>query len=208
VHISTEMTAALDVERLVDRLRTHPHLPPVAERSGQVIADLLWAPLDAQLGLHPGCQFRILELAGLGPAPAQLGALVRSMWGVLPAPTPRPHVGSVAAQLTADRRGRPVELVRDRPHPDAGQVQVGNAQPFLQAQIAARDDGLLPRHLATGRPAPVTARSSVHPDSITGPPAASSPATSAPRNWPACRSAPSSTTRTTPHSSRGAATTL
>src|SRR5665647_2989636 len=45
VQVSAQMTAALDIQRLVDGLGAHPHLRPFGKRLGEVEADLLRAPL-------------------------------------------------------------------------------------------------------------------------------------------------------------------
>jgi|BarGraNGADG00212_1021973.scaffolds.fasta_scaffold23829_2 hypothetical protein len=70
VQVSAQMTTALDVERLVDGLGAHLHLHPVRERRVEVIADLLGAPLQAQLGLHHRRQLGVLKLTRLGPPAA------------------------------------------------------------------------------------------------------------------------------------------
>src|SRR5665811_2112357 len=69
------MAAALDVQRLVDRLGAHPHLRPFGKPLGEVEADLLRAPLHTQLRLHHGRQLKVVELAGLRPPAPQLGLL-------------------------------------------------------------------------------------------------------------------------------------
>ncbi len=96
VQVSAQMTTALDVPRLVDRLGTHPHLRPFGKRLGEVEADLLRAPLHTQLRLHHGRQFAVVELAGLGPATAQLGLLLGRVRRVLPdaGPSPRSRCGA------------------------------------------------------------------------------------------------------------------
>lgn len=46
------MTASLHVRGLVDRLRAHPLLLPVAEHHREVVADLFGAPLHTQFRLQ------------------------------------------------------------------------------------------------------------------------------------------------------------
>jgi len=89
VQVSAQMTAALDVQRLVDGLGAHPHLRPFGKRLGEVEADLLGAPLHTQPRLHHGRQLGVIELAGLGPAAAHLGLLLRRVRRVLPRPPGR-----------------------------------------------------------------------------------------------------------------------
>src|SRR5664280_1126548 len=115
------MASALDVQRLVDRIGTHPHLLLVSKRLSEVEADLLRAPLHTQLRLHHVRQLEVVELAGLGPATPQLGLLLRRIRRILPRP-PGCWRGAVAAQLTTDRSGRAADLDGDRPN--AGPAQV------------------------------------------------------------------------------------
>ena len=77
MQVSTEMTTPLDEQRLVDRLGGHPHLRPIREPLGQVQTDLLWAPVDTQLGLHDSGQFSMLKLARLGSTTRRLGPFLR-----------------------------------------------------------------------------------------------------------------------------------
>jgi hypothetical protein len=70
LQVSAQMTTALYVERLVDRLGAHLHLHPVRERCDEVVADLFGAPFQAQLGLHHARQLGVLELTRLGPSAA------------------------------------------------------------------------------------------------------------------------------------------
>jgi len=125
VQVSAQVTAALDVQRLVDRLGAHPHLRPVGKRLREVEADLLRAPLHAQLRLHHVRQLEVVELAGFGPPAAQLGPLLCRIRRVLAVP-PRRRRGTVAAQLATDRGGRPADPDGDRPNAGPAQVQVGD----------------------------------------------------------------------------------
>jgi hypothetical protein len=68
VQVSAQMTATLDIQRLVDGLGTHPHLRPLGKLLGEVEADLLRAPLHTQPCLHHGHQLEVVDLAGLRPA--------------------------------------------------------------------------------------------------------------------------------------------
>src|SRR5665647_3846518 len=119
------MAAALDVQRLVNRLGAHPHLRPFGKRLGEVKADLLRAPLHTQPRLHHGRQLEVVELAGLGPATTQLGLLLRRVRRVLLRPPGRWR-GAVAAKLTTDRRGRAADPRGDRSYAGPAQVQVGD----------------------------------------------------------------------------------
>src|SRR4051812_12777837 len=93
--------APLNEQGLVNRFVGHPHPAPGRESLTEVETDLLRAPLHAQFGLHQGCQLGMVELTGLGPAPAELGPLLRSMWSI------SPTRAAVAPQLTAHGRSRP-----------------------------------------------------------------------------------------------------
>ncbi len=67
VQVSPQMPTALDVQRPVDHLRTHPHLRPVRKRCAQVVADMLRAPLHAQLVVQRIGQLGVLKLTHLRP---------------------------------------------------------------------------------------------------------------------------------------------
>lgn len=98
-----------------------------------------------------------------------VGALLRRIRCVLdPGPRAAARFGSVAAQLTADRRGRASELRGHGPHASPGQAQIGDLQPLVHAQVPPRGFGLLARNLSASRLAPTPPGSSIHPDSVTG----------------------------------------
>jgi hypothetical protein len=125
VQVSAQMATALHIQRLVDRLGTHPHLLLVSKRLSEVEADLLRAPLHTQLRLHHVRQLEVVELAGLGPATPQLGLLLRRVRRLLPEPSRRGG-GAVTTQLTTDRRCRAADPDGDRSNASPAQVEVGD----------------------------------------------------------------------------------
>jgi hypothetical protein len=67
------LSAALDVEGLVERFVDHVRLRPPGELCPQNLADLLRAPQNVQVGLDEVPQFGVLaDLAGLGSGPADI----------------------------------------------------------------------------------------------------------------------------------------
>ena len=195
------MTAALDVQRLVDRLGAHPHLRPLGKLLSEVEADLLKAPPHTQLRLHDGRQLEVVELTALGPATPKLGLLLCRVRCILPTPSRR-GLGAVAAQLTTDSRSRRRSPER-RTRPGEGRRSVDvpprtGIGPTVLA-VSAGSDHRLP--VANDGQLLDSPRQPHRPQST------SNRRPSTPRTAPACRSVLSPTTYTTPHIRRGVATT-
>jgi len=107
--LTLERAPRLDVERLVDRLRGHPHLRVVGEAAAQPPGDLLGRVATNQIVLHDPAQREVgRELGRLGAARAVVGQRVRHRRAVTTV-----AVG-VATQLARDRRRRPSQAPGDR----------------------------------------------------------------------------------------------
>lgn len=119
-HFAAEFCAALGVKRLVDGLVAYVHVRPVSEASAQSVADLLWAPAQAQVRLDELVQFRVLaDLPDLGARPASVSAALGGVGPVVPAAVGQD--GAVAADFAAGRRWASAQLGGDRP--DGGLLQ-------------------------------------------------------------------------------------
>src|SRR3712207_223269 len=118
--LTPQGAAALDVDRLVDRLVRHPHLRLIRELLAEPPSDLLGAVLAVESGLHLPTQPRVdgdLRRPTTGPSP-RIGSDLSDMRGVGPR---HPPPGTAAARravalvvqvlvyLPLDRRRRPVQ---------------------------------------------------------------------------------------------------
>jgi hypothetical protein len=115
------------MQRLVDALGHQLPSRLTRKLDAQRVADLLRAPLRAQLRLHELAQHDIgSDPSPAGTGPPLSGELVRHV-----GPIPARAVIAVAAQLPANRRGRTVQLDRDRPHTEPSAMQVADRQAFV-----------------------------------------------------------------------------
>ena len=101
VQIGVQMPAALHIQGLVDGLWAHTHLLPVYERNGQVVADLLRAPLQTQFRLHHRRKLGVVELGRFGSQALFGGSFLRRIRSIRASTRGR---RSVADQLATDRR--------------------------------------------------------------------------------------------------------
>ena len=166
-HRDITMATGLDIY-FCDPHSPHLHLPDV--RAGELVTDLLRAPLQVHLGVHERRQRPVLELARLGPPPPQLGALVRRIRRVdrqRPALPWRCGGALVAGELAADRRRRPPELGGDGAHACASPTQIRDRKPLLQRQEPPGHHPRRQRYAAAGGLAPSITLSSFHADSLT-----------------------------------------
>ena len=104
MQIGAQMPAALNIEGLIDVLRTIAHLLPVCERNGQVVADLLEASLQTQFRLHHRRKLGVVELRRFGSQALFGGSFLRFMRSICVSTRRR---GSVADQLVTDPRRQP-----------------------------------------------------------------------------------------------------
>ena len=166
--LSLEGAPSLDVERLVDGLMRDPHRLIIGEIDPQPVRDLLGTPglrptpistapmaatgeahigsrhqlavgsgdLPGETVLHVGAQRVIAgELGDLRAARTPLRVPLRGRHSI------RHFVAasrSVAAQLPRDRRRRPTQPSRHRPHPCALGMRDRDLLTFREGQIAAR----------------------------------------------------------------------
>jgi hypothetical protein len=97
--LATQLTAALDIQGLVDGLVSHVHLRLLGELQPQPLADLFRPPSSAKPVGDDLAQSRVdCELSLSRPSAAPSSAPLRRPWPILA----RARVG-VAAQLTTDR---------------------------------------------------------------------------------------------------------
>ncbi|GAA4764214.1 hypothetical protein GCM10023329_07510 [Streptomyces sanyensis] len=159
--LAAEFTAALDVERLVDRLVGHVHLRPVGKPSAQSLADLLGTPPSGQTLLDEVPQLGVLaDLPELGAGPAGIGAGLGRMRPVVPLAARID--GAVAVDLPADGGRAAAQLGRDGPDGGLLPQPVGDVDALLLAQVPRRD-GLWRPHSMRGRHSPVGTRPAVPP---------------------------------------------
>ena len=106
--LATQRAPGLHVQRLIDRLRRHPHLRVIRELAPQPPGDLLGRVAPQQIVLHELAQRHVDgQLGRLGAARALIGERVRRRRAVAAT-----AVG-VATQLARDRRRRPPQAPRD-----------------------------------------------------------------------------------------------
>ncbi len=115
MQITTQVTPAAPIKRLVDGFRADSHFLPIGKHRGQMITDLFRTPFQAQLFLHQKGQFRMVEFAGLGSTAAELGLLLRRIRGI-PCLCLQASLGPASSQLSTDRGSRPAHQSSDRPH--------------------------------------------------------------------------------------------
>lgn len=126
-------------KRPVDRLVADVPAWPVGPTPAQVRGDLLGAPLQFQLGLNLRSQILICQQATLAWAPGSLPRPHMSQVAVMDAPV---VLKCVAAQLSADGRGRSPEPFGYRAYSQALRPQGGDSLSFQQRQEPTRSGRL------------------------------------------------------------------
>ena len=110
MQLSSQLAAALDEQRLVDRLVAHPHRRIVRVLEAQPPGDLLGRPPLLEPRLDLGTQGARDELCGLRPACSLIGTMVRLHGPVMRGTAVRPHLardrGRRAAEPACDRADR------------------------------------------------------------------------------------------------------
>ena len=136
VQVNADVTAALNIEALIDRLVRDLQLGLAGEHDREVITDLLRTPVLPQPLLHGRGQEPVIELARFGPAGSEHAAFLRGIGPVAAGC----RVG-VTAQLPADRRRGPPQISCDRTNAGTAQPQICDPQTLFLAQVAARQIG-------------------------------------------------------------------
>ena len=150
--LAAQRPARVHVERLVDRLGRHPHLPVVGELAAQAPGDLLGRAATRQIVVHPLAQGHVdCQLGRLGPARALPGLHMGRR-----CPVATIAAIDVALQLARDRRRRPPQPPGDHPH-------------RLLARCAQRDLLALGERQAAALQIAAAARA--HPTGLVHPPA-------------------------------------
>ena len=133
--LPSQLATGVDVDRLVDRLRAHPHLLRAWEVFDQSIADLLGRPLPRKLPLNVGAEPVVGgDFRCPWPCSPCHGQSVRSVWEVAA------RRDGVALQLAADRRRRPLHHDRDRADGQASAVEIVKMLTLHDAEVSGVDD--------------------------------------------------------------------
>ncbi len=160
MHVQPLREWVLSIQRRVDRLERHVHLRSIPEPLREMQAHLLGAPLRTQLRLHDVSKLRMIELELFRPSSTLLRSSLRRVRPITPSPT-------VASQLSTDRRRPPPKIGCDRADRLTSHLQVGDPDPLLDRQVAARQLPSLDGCLALRVEDPTMTSSATHAEILT-----------------------------------------
>lgn len=131
--LAFQAAASLNVDRLINRLRAHPHALVIRMVLADPVADLLRRPSLPQPILNVVLQRAGLgELAGLRPRPCRRRSAVCRMRQIV-------TVNRMRGELTRDRRRRPVQIPPDRRRRESRPLQIGDLLSLEQRQMPPAD---------------------------------------------------------------------